>query len=909
MPVLTEPLMAQGEFLCDFSYDPALNADLAAYRVLQFYWGEELIFAGPILRRTVSRDQITVIGRNPLWYLGSPDNKGPLIDDREYLAGTNKLSNGDFELGTDGGTTNPDGTVATQPTVAFWQLNQSTSWVVLSGTQAHRGTWSAQVVFETSTGDDVLQSSETFDAAPGQIWHLEGWVRRLIIGFGVAAEGHIRLRIVFEGAFTPPNLLGNGNLEQGATGWTSSDGPVSNTSAGSGIANDQANARSGSWVIKMHNGKLSPIFNGGFETGDLTGWVATPAGSFAATNAQHADGSWSAVATGNTGTPKSLQANSNYVAVPGTVSPFPLTAGAYFNVGEVWHLSGMIRAGTGADQPNAASQAFIRFLILDVAYPANNTYVDVAVNSGGDQNAGDWTSVGIDYTVPDNKTGVVPMAVVYGHTSGSWYFDDINLTRLTLNTSTMTAAAITVTPERVYKWQAWIRTGPAFVTGTLKFSVQFFGADRAPVTVTSGPYQGTNNQWQQTTFEIVPPSGMTAMIPSITVTDVAGGYGTAAFYVDDMSITDEDATTAVFDVATSNFEENWIPYAVDVTAPNGTQRARCQVIAENGCLGWNVDDVLFSRLITGWQTRATAGQIVRDCLTNPVAGTPILTIGRVYGDQAILYDIRVKNQTNKALLDHLCKSGLVLPQREYRANPDLTLDWGRDVELFADRTDMVLAPNDFHLLADPAVEQSNEERVNRVKFLGADRQAVNGIKAPLTAEAYNTLTDAVDAFGQPLERVLLSQDSSIDQLPVAVSYAAYQAERNNQPAQAIQVQLADWRAWGRFNVGDWIYLYKPEAGLEDLTRPETTLGDGRVVFPARKRVLSRTWHLGSGTFRVFVVDPANRAQPIDVTDAVRWERDTVAQLDVGDRLPEFAIDPEGGNADVQFLRYRASITR
>src|SRR5207237_412918 len=89
-------------------------------------------------------------GRSLEWWLGL-DNDGPVIEDRTYIAATNKLSNGGFEL------FGPDGLAL------YWKTSEQSKWSIAT---------SSAITTDNSVDgkDDVLASTETFEAPGGAVF-------------------------------------------------------------------------------------------------------------------------------------------------------------------------------------------------------------------------------------------------------------------------------------------------------------------------------------------------------------------------------------------------------------------------------------------------------------------------------------------------------------------------------------------------------------------------------------------------------------------------------------------------------------------------------------------------------------------------------------------------------------------
>lgn len=120
--VLEQVLMALGSCTIDCEPEPELARLLELHRPpaerplfhALIYWGEDHIATAVILLEKATSRAITIGGPGPEWHLGT-DDRGPLIFDREYVAGTNKLSNPSFEP--------PLGTL-------YWRFAEGSGWEV-----------------------------------------------------------------------------------------------------------------------------------------------------------------------------------------------------------------------------------------------------------------------------------------------------------------------------------------------------------------------------------------------------------------------------------------------------------------------------------------------------------------------------------------------------------------------------------------------------------------------------------------------------------------------------------------------------------------------------------------------------------------------------------------------------------
>jgi hypothetical protein len=524
--------------------------------------------------------------------------------------------------------------------------------------------------------------------------------------------------------------------------------------------------------------------------------------------------------------------------------------------------------------------------------------------------ADEWRQVFNELRPPDGYTIAVPYISGTDIEGESFYVDDMTLTKVSNNTDSFVGASFPVTPERTYHWSQWVRSGPGLSDGNVRLSLKFAATGRPDVVMDSSPIDDTHNVWKLMSFDFTPPSGYSTALPSIVSTDVFGD----SFFIDDGEIRDNDDGSIVFDQAAGPGLSGYTTVNLDTTAPVGAEKVRVEVVAEANGDSYTLDGVSLVR--TGLPI-ATTGQIVRDMLLDPLTGlSTCLVPGDIHGSDTIQYDIHLLNLPARQVLLNLARNGQALPVREFRVNPDFTVDFGQDFEICEDRPEVVLTPHDLVLLANPQANKVVENLVTDITVVGAERQTPGGLRKAITGTA-TALSSAKDRFGHTVRRTRVVQESTIGHVQVAMAYAQYLLDRANRPQENVRVSISDWRALGgpdpttapgsspHFRPGDWVYVEQPEAGLVDEAYEQVVRG--RVAFPARKRVVSRTTRLGAGTFRAELL-PSDGTDPIPLPH-VQWEPSTTAELELGDLLPDFAADPQGGSVGNQFLRFRASSPR
>lgn len=189
----------------------------------------KLTYIGVLLSVTPGQKGIEIGGQGVLWHLGSNDI-GPKVDDREYVAGTDKLDNGSFDLGE-----------------LHWRRPSQDSLWVLSGGMAGNVGGLAK--------DDVLEIDRKYPTRPGYGYKAQAT--------DISGVGQFRLRTIYEGRNNPPNLLVNPGFENGQFDWTAT--PHIGVIAGVG-------RRASNALRILPIAKPQLISNAGFESG-ATDWT------------------------------------------------------------------------------------------------------------------------------------------------------------------------------------------------------------------------------------------------------------------------------------------------------------------------------------------------------------------------------------------------------------------------------------------------------------------------------------------------------------------------------------------------------------------------------------------------------------------------------------------------------------
>ncbi len=479
---------------------------------------------------------------------------------------------------------------------------------------------------------------------------------------------------------------------------------------------------------------------------------------------------------------------------------------------------------------------------------------------------------------------------------GSMWVDHFTLTQLNNNRTSITGTAFTLTPERTYTVSCKYHSDAAMARGNIRIDMRLTRGGYPDYTVPSPIQDGTGGDRRVLTFSLTPPSGYDQAIPTVIFTDVEGGM----FYAGAFSVVDNDTGTVVYDALSLN-PTGPGPF-VDSVAPDGSESVRMAVIAEQDSSVWTINGVSLKR--TG-VTPATGNAIVAQLLTDPETGLPLsLAAGTVNAPAVIPSDWVIQNQTNRAALDHLCNvvydGGL-----EYRVNATTppTIDVAPSAVLFADHspdsaTPITLVPEDIDVqdLSDPEVDVS--ERATVIRLFGAERQTVSGRPFLITANAEVPGTTEYDYNDRPIVRSKPVNDGTVDHHGYAQSYADDLALRESEPALNLNAKLSGRDTRPAFDVGDWLYVYHPEAGLQDTTYVDEI--DGQVVFPRRVRVLSRQRSLGP-SYRIVMRRSDGTTFELP---GIRHSTEDATTLTIGDRLPDWQADPQGKAAGQQYLADR-----
>lgn len=859
--------MVLGEGSVETDYREDLADEVKEYRHLLVYEGERLVDAGVILRPDVTAEGVSITTRALDWHLGD-DVAGPFIDDREYISGQEKLSNPTWADGWE-----------------FWEVPSEGTWRIDASTGLPLT--ASMGPNEWPLENEVIASDEKAHAPPGA--QFRGAV--VLSRDAPYAVGKIRLRHAYDGKFEHPDISSSFaswlmHVRDDITiqpsdpkGWI--DGPLA----------------------RVHTGTANVLLNGDFEEG-LLHWLIGGFGGAGNWYIGTDGGGWA-------GSP-------SYALTTPAESPNPNEPLKYMlyetdiivEPGDEWEMRCVVRRHAGAGGDGWAQMA----CGLVDAVTGNIGGWEISESVGGDVDSiidtveGSWRILRGTFTIPEGTNKLRVFMQVHGHGQGQWDFDYASLHRTKGNRCAISSPEYTLIPGRTYRWTTLFHSDPRVVgDGTLR--LQAFchdgdvSQDRGPMTVEGTELGVTDDALHRVVWDFEVPSGLPRVVFQLWSEDV---YGDGYVWVGRGTIRDNDPSTTYVETASGITAGPGTLLALTSTAPVGSKEAHLEVVAEAYGLGWRLDSASFTRVTSD---PATGEDVARDCLVNPATNQPLLTGGRIFPMGVLNFDYWVQNQDCHKLLTELCMTGLVEPKPEYRMNPDGTADVG-PAELvcqdWAPDSDepVVWGPRDFTVVESMGVSRDHEDAPTDVKVVGADRTSASGEETTYVGRASTDLgSEAVGWFGEPMSRTMLAEDSTLNHADLADSYAAYVLDQSR-PRVTVTIQLQGSGLLPPVREGDWVYVYNPEAGLEDPNQ-DGRLSDGTPVHPVRLRIVSLTRALSVGDHRVEIRRPDGTTWPIP-SELVHWEAASGLTLELGDPPAEFNADPQGGSAPRQWIRRVAS---
>ena len=283
-------------------------------------------------------------------------------------------------------------------------------------------------------------------------------------------------------------------------------------------------------------------------------------------------------------------------------------------------------------------------------------------------------------------------------------------------------------------------------------------------------------------------------------------------------------------------------------------------------------------------TKLTATQDLEDWVDDIVAtGTTGITKGTVT-DSATTYESEWHYTTCVEMLDEVCAA----LEREWRVNPDGTLDAGLSTSLFVDDPTVLIGDLTTGLggvrglrgrIANPAIDSG--QRTSRVHAIGAGEGAAATIYTTTKRQVARNISG-----GNPnLDRMI---DAPQNQSPTKlgdVTHDAYEYPRFD-----LSLDIADRRPRDLVAPGDNVYVYDPSAGIVGQTLLETR---GQVLYPVAIRVQQLAWPVANDHGVYLRRHDGTRESWLDLTKVIQPESGG-SQVGVGggfDAPVDLSIDP------------------
>jgi hypothetical protein len=503
-----------------------------------------LLYPPFVLRRVNGGEGGLVIGGPGILWSEGQGGAGPAVANREYLSGADKLSNGDFGLGD-----------------LYWRrAGEGSGWEVDVGLATN-------VV--GSDQDDVLESDEKFPARSGSHYRAEAT--------GVSGLGRLKIRIVYEGRFNPPELWTNGDLSGGSAGWTPGTyadvvydpanayggqdyvirclpipkpqlildpGMESGTgwtdeSVNAGdvaIVLDPTNAYQGSRVVRVGPVTQHQVFmNADFGSG-LDYWYSSSTdaephlGIFALDSGAGVDGNASVItsgwSTGGRTGPELIKYLRADKVLGGGVTAYDVVPG------ETYRAEGYLKGAPGSD-----GSAYLSIMIPHPSVPAGDLWIKSEELFAPPHDDNRWTIVVIDsITIPNNRSLVNALFEVHNHSLGYWSLDHFTLTRTRGNRARMVCdTAYGVETDARYEVAAFVRSAGDNQVGTVRVGVILQGPGMADQTEAEDK-GSTDFVWDRVAREVRPPTGYTTLRPFVAGQDIIG----APIWLDYFTVTKLD---------------------------------------------------------------------------------------------------------------------------------------------------------------------------------------------------------------------------------------------------------------------------------------------------------------------------------------------------------------------------------
>lgn len=234
------------------------------------------------------------------------------------------------------------------------------------------------------------------------------------------------------------------------------------------------------------------------------------------------------------------------------------------------------------------------------------------------------------------------------------------------------------------------------------------------------------------------------------------------------------------------------------------------------------------------------GKTFAQSITQLMSGSTAVVVGTLYSVAGNYSGTHVWQSRGKAV-DYVCST----MGAEWRVNGNATLDAGPISALFKTVPDCVIVRKDAGrdltltgLAGDMQLSRDVEDFTTRVVLLAQGEG-----EATATGSANIASNPYLDIRGNPVKRTRLVSESETS-TGNANARAQLQLNRFTGTRNALRLSAQDIEIDGSFEVGDYVYVWDPDAGLYD-TSNEVTFR-GQRINPIKLRAVEASWPVTDG---------------------------------------------------------------
>lgn len=229
------------------------------------------------------------------------------------------------------------------------------------------------------------------------------------------------------------------------------------------------------------------------------------------------------------------------------------------------------------------------------------------------------------------------------------------------------------------------------------------------------------------------------------------------------------------------------------------------------------------------------GQTFANTITTLLGSSTAVVVGTLYSVAGNYSGVHVWQSRGKAI-DYVCST----MNAEWRVNGDATLDAGPAANLFKTTPDCVIVRKDAGkdltltgLTGDMQLSRDVEDFTTRVVLLAQGEG-----EATATGSANIISNPYLDIRGNPIKRVRLVSESATSTGNANVR-AQLQLNRFTGTRNALKLSAQDFEVDGSFEVGDYVWVWDPDAGLYDTVNEVTFRG--QRINPIKLRAVEASW--------------------------------------------------------------------